>query len=106
MPDAPPTHRSPWAASSTRHQRYDRGQRDKRSKQFYDSAAWRRTRAEKLARDPLCEGCKMAGKLTAASHVHHAIEIKVDWDRRLDPDNLVSACHSCHSRIHAAGSAS
>lgn len=102
MPSVPPTHKPAWASSSTRHQRYDREQRDPRSKQFYDSSQWRQTRALKLARNPLCEGCQRAGKLTAASHVHHIVELKTDWDRRLDPSNLESLCHSCHSRLHAA----
>lgn len=101
MPSRPPTRRPAWAAASTRHQRYDARNRDARSKQFYASAAWKKARATKLALDPLCEVCRKQGQLRAASHVHHLVEIRADWDLRLEMGNLESLCHSCHSRLHA-----
>ncbi|MGP9043354.1 HNH endonuclease [Cytobacillus kochii] len=28
------------------------------------------------------------------------MEVKEDWNRRLDIDNLESVCHVCHNREH------
>jgi 5-methylcytosine-specific restriction enzyme A len=80
---------------------YDRYGRDPAAKAFYNSAAWKKFRLSKLRNDPLCERCKRAGKVVAASHVHHKIELRDDWSRRLDWDNTESLCPSCHSRHHA-----
>ncbi len=32
--------------------------------------------------------------------VHHIEELKEDWSRRFDKDNLISLCESCHQKIH------
>lgn len=86
-----------------RHKRYDETKRDRRAKRFYDSAAWRRLRQAVLVRDNhLCVMCLERHRVTAAEHVDHIVPIAEDWDRRLDPDNCRSLCHSCHSRRHAA----
>jgi 5-methylcytosine-specific restriction enzyme A len=62
---------------------------------FYNSAIWKKLRAAKLRRDPLCEMC-LPLRITAARTVDHIRSIKsggsaTDWE------NLQSLCLSCHS---------
>ena len=83
-----------------RRREYDRTRRDRIAKAFYHTQAWLKLRLIKLADVPYCESCHARGELTPASHVHHVVEIKDDWSRRLDMDNLRSLCHSCHSQAH------
>ena len=59
-------------------------------------AAWRKTRARVLARDPYCKicervGCKMVS--TDADHIVPRSEGGAD-----EMSNLQGVCHSCHSR--------
>jgi 5-methylcytosine-specific restriction protein A len=88
----------------------DRERRATRSSQevaFYHSALWQRVRKLKLGVYPLCElDCAQAGTVTAATEVDHRIPISTTegWARRLDMDNMRSACHSCHSRRTAIDS--
>jgi len=60
---------------------------------FYSTTAWRRCRAAKLARDPMCEHCSRA----LASEVDHKTPIAAGGDP-FDDGNLQSLCHACHSR--------
>ncbi|MEU3039173.1 HNH endonuclease [Nocardia salmonicida] len=32
--------------------------------------------------------------------VHHKVELKEDWSKRLDMDNLEVVCIGCHNKIH------
>ena len=66
---------------------------------FYNSEEWRNLRKFKLQLVPLCEECLKASKVVAAKHIHHKIDIKDAPEKALDYDNLMSLCHSCHSRI-------
>lgn len=52
-----------------------------RYRHWYWTARWKRLRAKQLAEHPLCEICKKAGRVTAATvcdHVepHHGNEVK------------------------------
>lgn len=67
---------------------------------FYASSQWRKARRSKLAQQPLCEECLREGKITAATIVHHMTELKDDWNKRLDADNLESICQDCHNKKH------
>ncbi len=59
-------------------------------RKFYGTARWRRIRAAKLARDPVCEECRRE----LANEVDH-----VDGDNRNNAaTNLRSLCRPCHSR--------
>jgi 5-methylcytosine-specific restriction endonuclease McrA len=64
---------------------------------FYNRAAWKRCRLAKLAKDPLCERCRIRGLAVAAQHVHHRIDLKDEWSLRYDLANLESLCQPCHS---------
>jgi 5-methylcytosine-specific restriction protein A len=63
----------------------------------YD-ADWRALRKLFIAANPMCVLCGAPAK-----HVDHVLTIKQRPDLRLDPKNLRSLCHPCHSR-HTATS--
>jgi 5-methylcytosine-specific restriction protein A len=78
-----------------------RFKRDLKYTEFYRSKEWDKVRKARLALDTgLCQKCKKEGKITIADMVHHKVEIKDDWDKRLDIDNLISLCNKCHNSIH------
>lgn len=65
----------------------------------YD-AFWRRVRKQALREHPLCQRCEEAGRVTAASIVHHIIAIEDAPRLRLDLANLMTLCRECHEEIH------
>jgi 5-methylcytosine-specific restriction enzyme A len=102
MPHKVPSHQARTVRPRvSRHQEYNRTKRDPETEKFYNSAAWQRLRLVKLAQTPLCEICQPLHFLTAATHVHHIVEVTRDPDLRSDLSNLQSLCKSCHSRLHA-----
>lgn len=79
---------------------YDRRSRNRESKRFYNSKAWKAVRASKLAADPICEQCEREGRLTRADVVHHKLELVQHPELGLCMENLESLCHSCHNFHH------
>lgn len=69
------------------------------AKDFYNSMAWRTLRQQVLRRDrytcAYCDG--------RAEEVHHKIELTQSniYNKQvsLNPDNLISLCHDCHTKI-------
>ena len=96
-----PNARRPSIGEPSRHRAYDRRRRDQESKRFYNSRAWQRARAEQLCKVPYCEECMKEDMLTEATVVHHAVAIRSNRELCLNSENMVSLCHSCHSRLHA-----
>jgi 5-methylcytosine-specific restriction protein A len=87
-------------SKAERHRYYDEHMRDQQAREFYHSKEWERVRLAALARDNfLCQHCLRNNRITPADMVHHIIEIKRDWSKRLDLDNLISLCNSCHNKI-------
>jgi 5-methylcytosine-specific restriction protein A len=78
---------------------YDAHRRDPGAKQFYDSAAWQRARATKLAAAPVCERCQREW----ARHVHHVRKVRdcTTTAERTDQANLKSLCPPCHNAEEA-----
>ena len=68
--------------------------------EFYQSAAWRKLRAVKLAQEPMCEECAMLGRLTPAQMVDHIVPIN-KGGAGLELDNLQSLCNARHARKSA-----
>lgn len=86
---------------SERHRFYDKYIRDQKTREFYHSKAWERTRLQALMRDHyLCQYCLKEKKITPANMVHHIKEIEKAWHLRLTLSNLVSLCNSCHNKVH------
>ena len=74
---------------------------DKKYNKFYCSKEWKALRTEKFVEAKgLCEECKKKGKVVAGEEVHHTIPIEEDWSKRLDYDNLILLCKSCHNAVH------
>lgn len=77
----------------------------KRRRKFYKSTAWIKKRKEIVERDNNeCQRCKSLGLATvgqvAALDVHHINHLEDSWEQRLDDDNLITLCRSCHNLQH------
>lgn len=49
----------------------------------------------------LCVMCLIKyNELTPSDVVHHIEEIKENWNKRLDENNLIPLCHKCHNELH------
>ena len=56
-------------------------------------------RPGQLIREPFCRECwQLRRERVPATDVDHIVPHRGDMDLFLDPDNLESLCHSCHSR--------
>jgi 5-methylcytosine-specific restriction endonuclease McrA len=68
---------------------------------FRNTAAWQRKREEIKERDlHLCKLCLSNGKVTSRTlEVHHIIPVNTDDKLRLDDDNLITLCSSCHALV-------
>lgn len=53
---------------------------------------------EPFCQDPNCPTKRLTGRPAPATDVDHVIPHDGDWVRFVDPDNLRSLCHACHSR--------
>lgn len=73
---------------------HKQGTRDMARQRFYESEKWAKIRNAQRMRQPLCEDCLAAGRVTQMEEVHH---LDNDW-RNCAPSNLVSLCKSCHSK--------
>lgn len=86
----------------TRNKYYDNNIRDKTHSSFYNSKEWTNTREYILT---LYNGIDiyayyMENKIVLADTVHHIVEIKEDWDKRLDIENLFPTTKENHETIH------
>lgn len=75
-------------------------QRGSSTEQGY-GATWRKFRLMQLRREPLCEDCLEAGRVTEATDVHHIVPKRDGGEDSFD--NVKSLCHSCHSKRTAKG---
>lgn len=75
---------------------------DKEYVSFYRSTSWRKKRKQALVRDNwICKDCEAEGIISIAEEVHHIVETKDDWSKRLDLDNVISLCKRCHNKRHS-----
>lgn len=77
---------------------YNKYQRDPNSNKRY-GRSWKRIRDRYIKAHPLCEECEKYGRLTTAEEVHHILPLSKGGGN--EPENLMSLCKSCHSRITA-----
>lgn len=69
----------------------------------YSTATWRGLRTAKLRTAPLCEICKVEGRLKPATVVDHIVPIKHGGDAFPPLTGLQALCPSCHGRKTARG---
>lgn len=79
--------------------RYNKYERDPKTKKRY-GRMWPRIRAAQLTAHPLCAMCAQQQRAIPASEVHHILPLAKGGTH--DPDNLMSLCKPCHSRITLA----
>jgi 5-methylcytosine-specific restriction protein A len=63
---------------------------------LYDSVAWSNLRAWQLRNHPLCERCRIEGRVTAATVVNHRIPHKGVAALFFNSTNLESSCKPHH----------
>ena len=87
---------------SARNKHYDKYYRDRQSKDFYNSTAWRRlVSVVRIRNGGLCALCYRNGVASKGTMVHHIVPIKDDWSKRLDTANCILLCADCHNRVHS-----
>lgn len=80
---------------------YNKYKRNRERQLFYQSKAWAEARGLALKRDNfLCVQCLKTGTIKEADVVHHIIEVKDDFTKALELDNLESICHKHHNAVH------
>lgn len=68
---------------------------------FYKSYRWQQKRAEILTRDNYeCQRCKDLGRVSRGDTVHHIKHLRVEPRFKLDDDNLITLCKTCHNLVH------
>lgn len=68
---------------------------------FYLSSRWKRKRELVLRRDQYeCQECRRFGRVRAATMVHHVKPFEHYPELKLDMNNLISLCNSCHGTMH------
>ena len=87
----------PYVKANNR--KYDLARDQTPGRQFLHSTTWRKIRAYKLSRHPLCERCLKQGQDVPATLVHH----KDGNELHNNPINHESLCVSCHEAEHKGG---
>jgi 5-methylcytosine-specific restriction protein A len=66
---------------------------------FRSGRSWRNKSIAIRQRDTyLCQACRANGRITYENlEVHHIIPIASNWDLRLEDDNLITLCATCHT---------
>lgn len=84
-----------------RNREYDKTQRNKDAKVFYNSAAWKKTRNAVLARDNCIDVYLYVKekRIVPATLVHHIVELREDWSKRCTMSNLISVSEKTHEGI-------
>ncbi|MDO4536442.1 MAG: HNH endonuclease [Clostridium perfringens] len=86
---------------SKRHSIYKKDRKDIIEQKFYSSKEWINERdIIKNLDNNLCLLCLEHRELNNMDTVHHIKELKEDWSKRFEKDNLISLCESCHQKIH------
>lgn len=80
--------------------------KDIRYRKLIHTARWLRLRRAVLMAHPLCEMCRAAGRVSAATEVHHVVPVETGRNMvemeglMFDRHNLMALCHRCHVKVH------
>lgn len=64
----------------------------------YKSAVWQTIRAGQLSRQPLCQSCQLAGRVTLGAHVDHVIPWLLIGSAGFTNNRFQTLCQPCHSQ--------
>ena len=64
---------------------------------FYGKAVWKKLSKNYKINNPLCKMCEERGIVRVGKYVDHIIPIQIDYELRLDVENLQCLCQKCHS---------
>lgn len=89
---------NPMALTQPRHLRSAQAQA---CRGWYNLSIWRGKGGlrQQLSRQPLCERCKKAGRITAATIVNYRQPHKGGWSLFVDPDNQESLSALHHDTV-------
>ncbi|MGQ5518782.1 HNH endonuclease signature motif containing protein [Enterococcus gallinarum] len=76
---------------------HERKAKDGKYLSFYNSKSWRKASELYRLSNPVCVECLKQNIIRKADVVDHIVEIKDDWNKRLDIDNFQSLCHRHHN---------
>lgn len=84
-----------------KHRPSDASRRSEKSqgyRRWYSLSVWKDDlRPKQLVREPWCQACARRGLRVRATDVDHIQPHDGDWSKFVDPANLQSLCHACHS---------
>jgi 5-methylcytosine-specific restriction endonuclease McrA len=88
-----------------RNKQYDRNirrGRDKKYNEFYHSPEWEKTRASVIDKHNGLDlyAYYLDHRIVLATMVHHIVELKDGWDKRLDLNNLIPLNDPSHSHLY------
>ena len=79
--------------------RYNETLRNKKHERFYSSGQWKKVRTHIMSRyGGLCRSCAEFDMDVRADVVDHIVPIEINWELKINFDNLQPLCHSCHNR--------
>lgn len=58
---------------------------------------WRKIRERYIAEHPICDKCRMDGRIIPATDIHHIKPLREGGTH--EDSNLQALCHACHSRL-------
>lgn len=64
----------------------------------YKTAVWQTIRAGQLSRQPLCQSCQLAGRVTLGVHVDHVIPWRIIGLAGFTNNRFQTLCQPCHSQ--------
>lgn len=64
----------------------------------YKTAVWQTIRAGQLTRQPLCQSCQLAGRVTLGDHVDHVIPWRLIGPAGFVNNLFQTLCAGCHSQ--------
>lgn len=81
---------------------YKENRKDKTEQNFYNSKPWLKLKQSIDGKyNGMCLYCLYEfSKVIDRKANHHIVEIKEEWERRLDDTNIIPVCDSCHKYIH------
>lgn len=71
---------------------------NKVTNKFYGLQVWKKLSKQYKINNPLCVMCSNREIVRTAEYVDHKVPIEIDYELRLDVNNLQSLCAKCHAK--------